>query len=304
MKKAILIILLIGLIPFSVFAEKKVIGEWNDNVGLSWQQHIKIIKDNQKFYKISSFQDGSTHKAELIEVKPRGDQQRTFKDVSSQFEEVYAIDKDGNLDMYDKNGYIKKAEKVEGMLSNSEKQSKPAKKSLSKAELHSNTKKSKYSHSNKDRNPFSPLVNSYGIILIPKKVDIANLILEGIIYSKDNPIAVIDGEILREREMIGEYTILKIEAKKIILKKDNKKYILKLAQGFNKKGKNESISRASCYDLGYRWGRCATLTLFGKKCPPKDDFVVPIRCRGTKPTKEGIAEGVESVYDEYNIPKH
>ncbi|MCF7870676.1 MAG: general secretion pathway protein GspB [Candidatus Omnitrophica bacterium] len=85
-----------------------------------------------------------------------------------------------------------------------------------------------YFYSNKERNPFYPLVDSYGKILIPKKINIANISLEGIIYSKKNPVVAINGEILEEGERIGEYTIVKIEEKKVILKKGNKKYSLKL----------------------------------------------------------------------------
>lgn len=109
--KISLIVVLLITSFFSVFAQEKIIGEWNDNVGSYWQQHIKIVKDNQKIYKISSFQDGSTHKVELIEVEAKNNQKRAFKDKTSQFEEVYIIDKNGNLDMYDKDGYIREAER-------------------------------------------------------------------------------------------------------------------------------------------------------------------------------------------------
>jgi hypothetical protein len=85
-----------------------------------------------------------------------------------------------------------------------------------------------YLYSNSQRNPFHPLVDPYGKILIPKKIDIGNLSLEGIIYSKTNPVAAINGEILGEGQQIGEFKILKIEKKKIILEKGNKKYNLTL----------------------------------------------------------------------------
>lgn len=91
---------------------EKIIGEWDDNVGSYWKCHIKIIKDNNKFYKKSSFQDGSTHKAELVEIEPKKSQKRAFKNISSHLDEVYAIDMDGNLDMYDIDGYIREAEKA------------------------------------------------------------------------------------------------------------------------------------------------------------------------------------------------
>lgn len=232
-------------------------------------------------------------------------------------EEGYYFDKgcfkDGFIDGY-KDGYYGSSrekmkyewdpEEAEVRFNKVEKQSKKAEKLKNKTESYSNIKKGKYPYSGKDRDPFSPLVDPYGKILIPKKINITNLSLEGIIYSKKDPVAVINGEVLKEHEKVGEYVISKIKRKELILEKDGKTHVLKLAQGFHKSNKSNNLSQASCYDLGYRWGRCATLTLFGKKCPPEDDFAVPIRCRGTKPTEKGIAEGVESVYDQYNIPKH
>ena len=47
-------------------------------------------------------------------------------------------------------------------------------------------------------------------------------------------------------------------------------------------------NKKDSYDLGYRWGRCATLAFFGYECPPEDDFVMPKECVGEKATKEGI----------------
>ncbi|MFO8053289.1 MAG: general secretion pathway protein GspB [Candidatus Omnitrophota bacterium] len=85
-----------------------------------------------------------------------------------------------------------------------------------------------YSYSNSQRNPFHPLVDPYGKILIPKKIDVDNLSLEGIIYSKNDPVVAINGEILGEGQQIGEFRILKIEEKKVILEKDNKKHSLTL----------------------------------------------------------------------------
>jgi len=69
----------------------------------------------------------------------------------------------------------------------------------------------------------------------------------------------------------------------------------------SKRGSSEQLSEY-CYNLGYRYGRCATLVLFGLRCPPEDDFIMPAKCRGLKSTKRGLRAGVRSVYEEYNIP--
>ncbi len=232
-------------------------------------------------------------------------------------EEKYYLDKGcfkkGFIDGY-KDGYYGKSrkkmkyewepEKNKKRFNKVEEQLKIDEKLRNKAESRGSANDDEYPYSNNDRDPFSPLVDSYGKILIPKKIDIANLSLEGIIYSKKDPVAVINGEVLREQERIGDYIVLKVKRKEVILEKNNKTYALRLREGLNESSRSNNISQASCYDLGYKWGRCATLTLFGKECPPEDDFAVPVRCRDKEPTKRGIARGVESVYDQYNIPKH
>ena len=87
-----------------------------------------------------------------------------------------------------------------------------------------------YSFSQKNRDPFSPLVNKLGLILIPREIGFAGLDLKGIIYSQENSVVVINGEVLKEGDTIGDYFILKIEEKKVILKKDNKGFTLKLEE--------------------------------------------------------------------------
>ncbi len=52
----------------------------------------------------------------------------------------------------------------------------------------------------------------------------------------------------------------------------------------------------SCYDLGVKYGRCATLSMKGKVCNPNDDIVIPPRCRGNADTQRGIEAGTRSVF--------
>ena len=85
-----------------------------------------------------------------------------------------------------------------------------------------------YPFNKSDRNPFAPLISKYGLILIPKEVDITGLALKGVIYSQSGPVAVIDDEILEEGDNIGVYIVVKIEEKKVILKKGNEQFTLKL----------------------------------------------------------------------------
>lgn len=52
----------------------------------------------------------------------------------------------------------------------------------------------------------------------------------------------------------------------------------------------------SCYELGVKFGRCATLSMKGKTCNPSDDIAIPPRCRGNSDTQRGIEVGTRSVF--------
>jgi hypothetical protein len=57
----------------------------------------------------------------------------------------------------------------------------------------------------------------------------------------------------------------------------------------------------SCYELGYRYGLCATKSMQGIPCKPENDIVIPERCRGKEETKRGIEAGAKAVYDTLNL---
>ena len=57
----------------------------------------------------------------------------------------------------------------------------------------------------------------------------------------------------------------------------------------------------SCYDLGYRYGMCATKSMQGIPCKPENDIVIPARCRGKEETDRGIKAGAKAVYDTLNL---
>ena len=60
---------------------------------------------------------------------------------------------------------------------------------------------------------------------------------------------------------------------------------------------NSVSGEESCYELGYRFGLCATQTMFGLQCRPENDVIIPVRCRGKAETNRGIKAGVKVVYD-------
>ncbi len=81
-----------------------------------------------------------------------------------------------------------------------------------------------------DRDPFSPLVSKSGVLLIPREFGLGGLILKGILYSKGSPMAIINDEIVERGENIGDYLVLEIEEKRVILEKDDQEVILKLEE--------------------------------------------------------------------------
>jgi len=83
-------------------------------------------------------------------------------------------------------------------------------------------------YAEEERDPFSPLINKTGLILIPKEIDVGGLLLEGVIYSEESPVAIINQEVLKCGEEIGGYRVLEINEKEVVLKKDKDEFILKL----------------------------------------------------------------------------
>lgn len=64
---------------------------------------------------------------------------------------------------------------------------------------------------------------------------------------------------------------------------------------------NKTGDSYDCYDLGYRWARCATLVMIGFQCLPEDDFVIPVECRGQETTRKGLEAGARAVYREHGL---
>ncbi|MCK4917488.1 MAG: hypothetical protein KAJ79_03830 [Candidatus Omnitrophica bacterium] len=87
-----------------------------------------------------------------------------------------------------------------------------------------------YSYTNQDRDPFTPLINKYGLILIYQEVDVKGLSLKGIIYENGQSLAIINDEVLRIGDKIGLYKIIKIGEKEVVLKKGKEVSTLKLEE--------------------------------------------------------------------------
>lgn len=83
------------------------------------------------------------------------------------------------------------------------------------------------------RNPFIPLVTSDGRLLkLEKEGDASGLLLEGIIYDKyGRSYAIVNGEIVKIGDAIGDYQVLKIENNKVIFIKEGQPMEVELKKG-------------------------------------------------------------------------
>lgn len=84
-----------------------LIGEWRDYVNSSWDCSIKIYSKNECFM-INACADGSKAKTTLQKTAPN-----EFASINNGFGEHYLIKNNGDLALYDRNGYIRTAKKVE-----------------------------------------------------------------------------------------------------------------------------------------------------------------------------------------------
>jgi len=88
----------------------------------------------------------------------------------------------------------------------------------------------KYTFKITDRDPFSPLVSKNGVLLIPREIDVGGLVIKGIIYSEGSSVAAINDEVVEKGGKIGDYLVLEIKEKLVILKKGDQEFILKLEE--------------------------------------------------------------------------
>jgi len=52
----------------------------------------------------------------------------------------------------------------------------------------------------------------------------------------------------------------------------------------------------SCYEVGFRTGRCAAKAMSGLPCDAGDEIPIPPECKGKPETEKGKKEGLRSVY--------
>ena len=83
------------------------------------------------------------------------------------------------------------------------------------------------------RDPFWPLITASGTIInYGEDVSVSDMVLEGIVSNgTGNYTAIINGSVVEVGDMVGQYQINGIEAKKVILSKDTEIFDLNLKKG-------------------------------------------------------------------------
>ncbi|MCK9392654.1 MAG: hypothetical protein M0Q01_13935 [Syntrophales bacterium] len=61
-------------------------------------------------------------------------------------------------------------------------------------------------------------------------------------------------------------------------------------------GASGAVKQQSCYDIGYKTGRCAAKSMSNLPCEPGEDIPMPAECKGKPETEKGLTEGRKSVY--------
>ncbi|MFA5181759.1 MAG: hypothetical protein WC405_10600 [Syntrophales bacterium] len=61
-------------------------------------------------------------------------------------------------------------------------------------------------------------------------------------------------------------------------------------------GAPEAVKQQSCYDIGFKTGRCAAKSMSNLPCEPGEDIPMPAECKGKPETEKGLTEGRKSVY--------
>lgn len=88
-----------------------VIGKWEDTIGTSWRQEIRIVMQAGHIVREITLPDGRVDRDILTEVTPRGSERRRFENLSSTRGQAYAITRQGHLAIFDKDGFVNQATK-------------------------------------------------------------------------------------------------------------------------------------------------------------------------------------------------
>lgn len=113
LQRAFFIFLAVSLVGSVALAQETTIGEWDDTLGTFWSQNIKIVEAEGKLYRVTTFPKERPSRAELTEVKPLSGERRRFRVNQSPDGEAYAIGANGNLRLFDSDGFIREAKRIQ-----------------------------------------------------------------------------------------------------------------------------------------------------------------------------------------------
>ena len=85
------------------------IGEWRDYIGDFWDHNLRIVQEDNRYVMVVRPTRGKPFRRELTELPARG--VRRFKVDGA--DDIYVIQADGDLGLYDREGLIRVAKKVE-----------------------------------------------------------------------------------------------------------------------------------------------------------------------------------------------
>ena len=57
-----------------------------------------------------------------------------------------------------------------------------------------------------------------------------------------------------------------------------------------------AVKQQSCYEIGYKTGRCAAKSMSNLPCDAGDEIPMPPECKGKPETEKGLTEGRKSVF--------
>ena len=86
------------------------LGEWRDYIGDFWDHNLRIVQEDNRYSMISTPTRGNPFRLELTELSPEVGVGRQFSAGNG---DIYAIQVDGNLGLYDSDGLIRVAQKIE-----------------------------------------------------------------------------------------------------------------------------------------------------------------------------------------------
>ena len=89
-----------------------VIGKWEDRIGTSWTQEIRIVVRAGHIVRETTLPGGRVDRDILTEVAPHANERKRFENPSSTRGQAYAITRHGHLAIFDDDGFIHQATKV------------------------------------------------------------------------------------------------------------------------------------------------------------------------------------------------